>query len=31
MNYVKRNYGDFDTGQTPTSYIGYAIGKQNSL
>ncbi len=25
MNYVKRNYGDFDTGQTPTSYIGYEV------
>ena len=25
MKYVKRNYGDFDTGQTPTSYLGYEV------
>ena len=23
--YLKRNYGDFDTGQTPTSYLGYEV------
>ncbi len=25
MKYVQRNYGDFDTGQTPTSYLGYEV------
>ena len=25
MNYVKRNYGNFDTGQNPESYIGYKV------
>ena len=25
MNYVKRNYGDFDTSNNPKSYIGFEI------
>jgi len=25
MKYAKRNYGDFDTGQNPTAYVGFEV------